>query len=362
MAARTDETLLFVVEWFDPMPQMKKQYLLKYFPDQHMAEMIDFKSKKVFLKKSPCPPQVSKEDFYVGGKILFFSRELDIVDYGDGKTKDKLYYQQQQVVIVLAGSLYAQWGKIVNDLTQSLTLLQMRTYAFPSSITDKLIRSTEDQANKRSLFTENSVALGLLLTASDGYGRVESVIKQYQMSSQVLYAKNGIQAVDMLGLLGLDPNTRNSSSSTPSILPPTCTLDHCTCCIIKPHAVKAKQVGLILDQIIAQGYEISAIKSLLFDKVQAEEFLEVYKGVIPEYPDHVIQFASGLSVALEVRAENAVQTFRVTAGPWDVNMAKDLRPDTIRGLYGLDSILNAVHCTDLPEDAELECEYCFKLI
>jgi nucleoside-diphosphate kinase len=69
-----------------------------------------------------------------------------------------------------------------------------------------------------------------------------------------------------------------------------------------------------------------------------------------------------MSVALEIRAENAVQTFRHTAGPWDVDMAKELYPASIRARYGKDRVLSAVHCTDLPQDAALECEYCFKLL
>ena len=44
---------------------------------------------------------------------------------------------------------------------------------------------------------------------------------------------------------------------------------------------------------------------------------KVYKDVVPEYSDHVQQLCSGLVVALEVRAESAVQVFRQTAGPWD---------------------------------------------
>lgn len=63
-----------------------------------------------------------------------------------------------------------------------------------------------------------------------------------------------------------------------------------------------------------------------FDRQQAEELLEVYSGVVPDFKDHVLQLAAGLSVAMEVRAESAVNTFRVTAGPWDVAMAKELRP------------------------------------
>ena len=32
--------------------------------------MVDLKTKKIFLKKSPCPDYVSKEDFVIGGKVF----------------------------------------------------------------------------------------------------------------------------------------------------------------------------------------------------------------------------------------------------------------------------------------------------
>eukprot|EP01034_Spumella_vulgaris_P024377 gene24377-30717_t len=49
-------------------------------------------------------------------------------------------------------------------------------------------------------------------------------------------------------------------------VPTTATLDNCTCCIVKPHAIKAKQLGNILDLVISQGYEISCLRSLQFDR------------------------------------------------------------------------------------------------
>ena len=55
------ENMLFIVEYFDPMPQIKKTYLLKYFPDSHAVEMVDVRTKKLFLKKSPCPPELSAQ-------------------------------------------------------------------------------------------------------------------------------------------------------------------------------------------------------------------------------------------------------------------------------------------------------------
>ena len=69
MAARNDETWLFVVEWFDPMPRLKKSFLLRYFVQQHQVEMVDLKSKKMFLKKSPCTEEIRSEDLAVGKKV-----------------------------------------------------------------------------------------------------------------------------------------------------------------------------------------------------------------------------------------------------------------------------------------------------
>ena len=47
MSHLSNEVWQFVVEWYDPLPQMKKKYILKYFVEKHMVEMIDIKNKKV---------------------------------------------------------------------------------------------------------------------------------------------------------------------------------------------------------------------------------------------------------------------------------------------------------------------------
>ena len=43
------------------------------------------------------------------------------------------------------------------------------------------------------------------------------------------------------------------------------------------------------------------MSNVFFDRLQAEEFLEVYKDVVPDYVDHVLQLSNGPSIALEVR-------------------------------------------------------------
>lgn len=53
MSSVSTQVWIFVVEWYDAMPQLTRKYNLKYFPDTHSVEMIDLSSKRVFLKKSP---------------------------------------------------------------------------------------------------------------------------------------------------------------------------------------------------------------------------------------------------------------------------------------------------------------------
>jgi hypothetical protein len=43
-------------------------------------------------------------------------------------------------------------------------------------------------------------------------------------------------------------------------------------------------------------------------------------------------------------------------------LAKELYPDTLRAIFGRDRIRNAIHCTDLPKDGVIECEYFFKIL
>jgi len=136
-----------------------------------------------------------------------------------------------------------------------------------------------------------------------------------------------------------------------------------TCCVIRPHAIVSKQLGAIISHIEETGaYELSAIGLFKLDVPSAAEFLEVYEGVIPEFEAAVKQLSSGPCCALELQASDAVNKFRETAGPWDVNFATEIRPKTIRAQFGVDSVKNAVHCTDLPDDGETEIRYFFDVL
>lgn len=49
-----------------------------------------------------------------------------------------------------------------------------------------------------------------------------------------------------------------------------------------------------------------------------------------------------------------MEKLRYVCGPYDPEISRTIRKDTIRAKHGLDIAQNAIHCTDLEEDGELE--------
>jgi len=150
--------------------------------------------------------------------------------------------------------------------------------------------------------------------------------------------------------------------SEKSKLKPTAYFTNCTCAVIKPHIVFEARVGKIIDFILGEGFEISAMQMFFLDRPTSEEFFEVYRGVLPEFGAIAEHMTSGPCIALEVRQEEAVKAFRDVCGPHDPEIAKILKPNTIRAKFGSDRVKNALHCTDLPEDGSLEVEYFFNIL
>jgi nucleoside-diphosphate kinase len=85
-----EQVYSFLATWFDPLPQLAKQYRLKFFKGTNEAEMVDVKTKRLFLKRSPCPAHMSLKDFYIGAKVVLYGRDLTLIDYGDDATRLRL--------------------------------------------------------------------------------------------------------------------------------------------------------------------------------------------------------------------------------------------------------------------------------
>lgn len=141
--SKTEEQLLFVVEHFDPLPRLKRQYLLKVYIDAPKfildVEMTEVKTGKKFLRRAPAPKHIVREDFFIGATVLLYARELVTIDYGDGSTRSKSHHQSQQSVIILPCEKQTQWGKIIDTILKAgLLLVRAKSVIIPADVAENV--------------------------------------------------------------------------------------------------------------------------------------------------------------------------------------------------------------------------------
>lgn len=241
--------------------------------------MVDVKHRKLFLKKSPCPPEISIEDFYIGSQIVLMSRDLKIVDYGDIQTKNKLSRVMEETILILSSSYSSNlaWGNVIHFLTNNLgySLTKLKSVLMTGNILNSIQKIATLQNlpgdNNEHVLDEPYLVLKIQKenAINDLYNDVFNLAEAIRPNQCLMYTINNKADYAVVEQLFFDPKLSPM---------PSATYDNCTCCIIKPHVVKSKQVGLLLNDILQEGYEVSAIHSVYFSKSQAEEFLEVYKG------------------------------------------------------------------------------------
>ncbi|MBC7554257.1 MAG: nucleoside-diphosphate kinase [Taibaiella sp.] len=125
--------------------------------------------------------------------------------------------------------------------------------------------------------------------------------------------------------------------------------------MIKPDAVKAGNIGNILQMINAAGFRIAAMKYLSISKTQAEKFYEVH-AERPFYGELTEFMSSGPIVAAILEKENAVADFRKLIGATNPANAEE---GTIRKAYAKSMGENAVHGSDSDENAAIEGSFFF---
>lgn len=125
--------------------------------------------------------------------------------------------------------------------------------------------------------------------------------------------------------------------------------------MIKPDAVKAGNIGNILQMINAAGFRIVAMKYLQLTTQQAEKFYEVH-AARPFYGELTAFMSSGPIVAAILEKENAVADFRKLIGATNPAQAEE---GTIRKRYAASVGENAVHGSDSDDNAKIEGDFFF---
>jgi nucleoside-diphosphate kinase len=125
--------------------------------------------------------------------------------------------------------------------------------------------------------------------------------------------------------------------------------------MIKPDAVKAGNIGNILQMMNAAGFRIVAMKYTQISLDQAGKFYEVHKER-PFYGELTEFMSSGPIVAAILEKDNAVADFRKLIGATNPAQAEE---GTIRKLYATSVGENAVHGSDSDENAKIEGDFFF---
>ncbi len=125
--------------------------------------------------------------------------------------------------------------------------------------------------------------------------------------------------------------------------------------MIKPDAVANGHIGAILNDIIAGGFKIIAMKYIQLSKERAGAFYAVHKER-PFYGELVEFMTSGPIVAAILEKDNAVEDFRTLIGA--TNPA-DAAEGTIRNKYAKSIDANAIHGSDSDDNAAIEGNFFF---
>eukprot|EP00803_Ostreobium_quekettii_P001962 evm.model.scf_1540.1 EVM.evm.TU.scf_1540.1 scf_1540:9235-12428(-) len=367
----------FVTEWLDPNSGIRWTYQLFHYPAVGEVEMHDVKNRRMFLKR--CRSDLRPGDLYVGATVSLFARHLKITDYGDDATRAALEPRAERTCAIVKPDGVERLGRIMHAIGEtglavaSLRMAQLTrgdAEAFYGGLVGKPFfgRLVEFMSGGRVVAME-LVGPGAVARWRQALGPTDSEQARAEAPESIRAAfgtdgtMNACHGSDSPAAAAEELNFFFGSGSTVR----RCgTNQGTTLAIVKPHAVRDGATGLIVD-LIQEKFSINAMEMLSLDQANAAEFYEVYRGVVnpAEYNGMVDELISGLFIVMEVADRDsleAVEPFREFCGPADPEIARVLRPKSLRARFGVNKVQNAVHCTDLPEDGELEVSYFFTVM
>ncbi|XP_073957308.1 nucleoside diphosphate kinase homolog 7-like isoform X2 [Choristoneura fumiferana] len=330
----------FLCEMYNEEADAIVDLVLHFFPFDNSIQVIDTTKGKNLLRRTQIPP-LTLQMLQVGNIVNIFAKLLYIKDCAP-LTKKILFNKSESTFALIKPCHPSEHGKYITFIMkQGFRIVRMKNCKISNEFAKELYKSVSGSNMMPIIidYVTGGEVIGLELVAPEAVKKWRNCLGANDPADaapgtlRALYGKNKLENVahgcnthgDAQKILEMFFGYENGIP----MIPFRATFKNCTCCIIKPHAIIDGNLGAILEQIATSDkFYVSAMAMFSVKIHNAQEFFEVYKGVLQEYED----------------------------------LCRQLYPDSIRALYGKDIIHNAVHCTDLPEDGEQEVEYFFKLL
>jgi len=372
----------FIAEWLDPGTGYLWKYQLFFFAETNEVEMTDIKNNRMFLKRIRYDG-VTLPQLYLGNTIMVYSRQLKITEYGDDFTRSRLEAKAERTLAMIKPDAIQHMGKIVHAVQKAgFTIGALRMCQLSASEARAFYHEHAGRPyfDRLVAFVSSGRVLAMELVAPGAIARWRALLGPTDSNQARAEAPNSIRAH-----FGTD---KSFNAAHGSDAPHTAaaeldfffgagrgTVGRCALCrgttlaILKPSTLRDGVAGLALD-FIMDRFSVTAAQMVSLTHITAGELMEVYKGVLApgELSAMLEEVTSGPCLALEVAdksgapSSDVVGRFRELVGPVDPDVGRVLRPKCLRAMFGADKVRNGVHCTDLPEDGELEVSYIFSVL
>ncbi|KAF7283255.1 hypothetical protein GWI33_001081 [Rhynchophorus ferrugineus] len=374
-----NDKLAFYAEWYDEETSHEKKFILNYFPSDSTLELFDRELNRIYLRRTKLD-NLQMDDMFVGNTIRIYGRQVKITAYGDTRTERIVGKTKEHTFTIIKPSLVPKLGEVVSEIQRrGFQICKMKM----CTLTNKEVLDLYEPYKGDNLLPfllEHLVSgpvVALELVGSNAVSRwleelgPEDPLEGKRTAPQSLRAlygndsrvENGFHAAKDPENARREANFFFKGEHSPQA---PVRVRNSTCCVIKPHAILQGKLGPILQTITEAKFRITALLMYYLSSKAADEFLQVYKGVVSDYHALLLSFVDGPCVALEICGQtddlDAHLDFRSFCGPSDPDIGRQIRPATLRARFGCDKYKNAVHCTDLPEDTALELEYFFKIL
>nr|XP_057928705.1 nucleoside diphosphate kinase 7 isoform X2 [Doryrhamphus excisus] len=293
----TKERFAFLAEWYDPAACLVRRYQFFYYPNDNSVEMFDLKNQRTFLRRTKYG-DIRMQDMFVGNRVNIFSRQLNLVDYADHYTATKLGSKKERTLALIKPDGVPKIGDILEmAFAANLMVTNAKmTHLTWSQAADLYVEhQSKPFFNSLVQLVTSAPVVALELMGDEAVSVWRKLLGPSDPAVARMEAPQSIRA--QFGTEGGKDVAHGSDSLAaaarelefffPTAIchgpPNTAIYLDCTCCIIKPHAMSEGLAGKILKSITEAGFCISALEMFNVDQANAEEFYEVYKGVVIEY-------------------------------------------------------------------------------